>query len=179
MVDLESRIHELESRLQELEDDKAIRELLARYGYNADQGRSEAYVNLYTEDGALELSQGPGRLDHGLGPSNPAPDREVVVRHQGHEELRRFITDPKGHKVIEGNCLHFMGNNLSTRIEGDNAIAESYNMTLVRRGPEFILYNAAINRWTLSKIDGRWRIKECKRRRPGTEEFGNIHVTME
>jgi hypothetical protein len=72
-----------------------------------------------------------------------------------------------------------MGNNLTTRIDNDSATAESYNLTLIRRGGEFVLYNAALNRWTLKKIDGKWRIKECKRRRPGTKEFNKIHVTME
>jgi SnoaL-like domain len=178
--DLQERLNVLEARLHLLEDDKAMRELLARYGYNADQGRSEAYVQLFTEDGALDLTSGPGRVDHGLmPPSGPPPDREVVMRHGGQDALRRFITDSKGHKAIEGNCLHFMGNNLTTEISGDSAIAESYNMTLVRRGAEFILFNAAINRWTLVKRDGKWLIKECFRRRPGTAEFQNVLVTQE
>ena len=78
-------------------------------GYNADQGRSEAYVNIYTEDGALEASQGPGRPSLGAQDEGQDVDQEVVVRYQGHEELRAFITNPEGHKRIEGSCLHFMG----------------------------------------------------------------------
>jgi hypothetical protein len=167
----------LEERVQELEDDRAIRELLARYGYNADQGRSEAYVNLFTEDGALDITTGPGGRGAGMEPRSV--DREVINRFDGHKALRAFITDPKGHKSIEGNCLHVHGNNLTTHIDGDKAVADSYGITLVRQDAGFLLLTAAANRWTLRKTDGQWRIKECFRRRPGTEEFHKVHVTME
>src|SRR6516162_5565016 len=116
MASDENRLRVLEARLQLLEDDKAIREVLARYGYNADQGRDNAYVNLFTEDGVLDLSTGPGRPG-GNSPENagkPSPDEEVVVRYDGHDAIRGFITNPKGHKAIEGQCLHVMGNNLTT-----------------------------------------------------------------
>jgi hypothetical protein len=177
MNELEERIRLLEGRLEELEDDRAIRELLARYGFNADQGRTEAYVDMYTEDGALDLSRGPGQLQKEPGSvAKDEPQHEELVRFEGHDALHGFITDPEGHKRLEGACLHFMGNNLKTRIDGDQAVAESYNLTLLRRGTEFVLFNAAVNRWTLRKVDGEWKIKECKRRRPGTAEFGNINL---
>lgn len=55
--DLVAHIAELERRLEVAEDDRAIRQLLARYGFNADTvGRGAAYVSLYTEDGAIDAS---------------------------------------------------------------------------------------------------------------------------
>jgi hypothetical protein len=180
MDELEDRLHQLERRVEHLEDDKSIRELIARYGYTADQGWAEAYVNLFARDGALELSRGPGMPDRSeLGPNRDFPTAEVVIRFDGHDALRDFITDPDGHKRLEGSCLHFMGNNLTTHIDGDDAVAESYNFTVLRSGTSFTIYNAAINRWTLHKIDGRWRIQECKRRRPGTREYPSVLVTTE
>jgi hypothetical protein len=177
MNELEDRIRILEDRLQQLEDDRAIRELLASYGFNADQGRAEAYVDMYTEDGALDLSRGaPWAQKEGGSVPDEEREDEVVIRFEGQEALRGFITDPDGHKRLEGRCLHFMGNNLKTRINGEQAVAESYNLTLLRRENEFVLFNAAVNRWTLRKVDGQWRIKECKRRRPGTAEFGDINL---
>jgi hypothetical protein len=59
MTNMADRVKELEARIQKIEDDKAIRELLARYGYTADQGRGEAYVELYTDDGVLDMVMGP------------------------------------------------------------------------------------------------------------------------
>src|SRR5947209_3082506 len=116
---LEARLQALEARLQEVEDDRAIRELLSRYGYWADMGRDQDYVDLYTEDGAMNL--GGGSADRYGG----------IRRWEGHRELMEFITDPKGHKAICGRCMHVQGNNLSTYIKGDEAIAESYSIVLV------------------------------------------------
>jgi hypothetical protein len=56
--DLESRLLKLEARIRELEDERHIRELLARYGYNADCCRDKEYVELYTDDGVMDLSPG-------------------------------------------------------------------------------------------------------------------------
>ena len=55
-----ARLEALEARVQELEDERAIRELLARYGYTADTCKDEAFVDLYTEDGTMKLSLRPG-----------------------------------------------------------------------------------------------------------------------
>jgi hypothetical protein len=182
--EIDQRVASMETRLQELEDDREIRELLARYGYNADLGRSDAYVRLFAEDGALDVAndrtwmQGLDAVEMGGAGEDLEPD-DVVVRHQGHEALRRFIDDATNHKVIEGRSLHLMDQNLVTRIQGDAATAESYNMTLVRKGSQIVLFNASINRWTLARIEGRWRIRECLRRRPGAPGFARVLVTEE
>jgi SnoaL-like domain len=57
-VSLETRSAAREQRVQELEDERAIRELLARYGFNADACRDEASINRYTEDGVMNLVVG-------------------------------------------------------------------------------------------------------------------------
>jgi hypothetical protein len=75
--------------------------------------------------------------------------------------------------------LHVMGNNLTTRIDGDQATAESYNLALRRQGSAFFIMNAAANRWTLQKIDGRWKIEEWMLRSPGAQDFNKVHVTVE
>src|SRR4029077_15793878 len=96
--------------VKELQDDRAIREVLARYGYNADVCRDEAYVNLYTEDGGIDL---------GL------PER--MRRYEGKAQIREFINDPPSHKDSHyGRRLHVNGNNLVTHIKGDEAVANSY-----------------------------------------------------
>jgi hypothetical protein len=184
-ITADDRIEHLEARVRELEDDRVIRELLARYGFNADQGRSDAYVNLFTADGALDVAldktwvRGIEDLDVQRGAPDSGSPEDVVVRHQGHEALRRFILDPASHKAIEGMSLHLMDNNLVTRISGDSATAESYNVTLVRQGSQMVIFNASINRWTLAKVDGRWMIEECVRRRPGAPGFDRVLVTPE
>ena len=43
--DLENKILQMGARFKELEDERSIREVLSRYGYNADNGRDQAYVD--------------------------------------------------------------------------------------------------------------------------------------
>jgi hypothetical protein len=166
--DTDQRIAALEKRVRELEDDRAIRELLARYGYNADLGCSDAWVDLFTPDGAFDVAA----LKYADGHASLRAD--VIVRHEGHDALRAFILDPSSHKAIECRSLHVMDCNLRTRIAGNTATAESYNLTLVREGARTILFNASINRWTLRKMDGRWRVEECMRRRPAAPGFDRV-----
>jgi len=45
-----ARLEALEARVQELEDERAIRDLLSRYGYTADSCKDEAFVDLYTNN---------------------------------------------------------------------------------------------------------------------------------
>lgn len=180
----EDRFASLEARIHDLEEERAIRELLSRYGYAADMGHSEAYVALFTEDGALEVANDPSWLsgldvlELGTEPETARPPSDdVVVRHEGHAALRRFILDPTNHKAIEGMSLHIMDMNTSIHIDGDSAIAESYNALFVRRDSRIVLFNASVNRWTLAKQEGRWLIKECMRRRPGAPDYDRVLVT--
>jgi hypothetical protein len=166
---LEERVARLEARIEELEDDRAIRELLARYAYNADGCRDEAYVQLYTEDGAMDLSGGQGN----------------VRRWQGHEALREFITDTTGHQApgFYGRAMHVQGNNVVTHIDGDDAIVNSYSIVLAgdpNGGPKISLFSAGNNQWTLKKQGGKWLIKERRRRHIGDDWYiTNLDATPE
>lgn len=182
-ANLEGRLAALESKVQVLEDDREIRELLSRYGFNADLGRSAEWVDLWTDDGAFEVAI-PRAWEAGIGDQETidrqdaaSTGEDLVVRHEGREALDRFIRDPDSHKAIEGRSLHIMDNNLVTSVDGDVATAESYNITLVRRGSQMTLFNASINRWTLARVDGAWRIEECTRRRPGAPGFDSVLTT--
>jgi hypothetical protein len=152
--DLAARIAELEARLQLVEDDRAIRQLLARYGFNADMGRSEAYVSLYTDDGAIDVSS--------------------TTRWEGRDELMDFITNPDGHAGMVGRCMHAQGNNLVTYIDGDSAVAEAYSIVLMREDDGLHVFTCNANRWTLQKVDGAWKIRERFIRTPGAEGFTTV-----
>jgi hypothetical protein len=97
--DLVARIAELERRLEVAEDDRAIRQLLARYGFNADTvGRGAAYVSLYTEDGAIDASN--------------------TQRWEGHAALMDFITNPQVHgRMWVGVCTRWAITWLPTSME--------------------------------------------------------------
>ena len=152
-------LQEIERRLQALEDERDIRRVLVRYGFNADLGRSEAYAELFTEDGVLDLQ--PGLIE---------PSRYV-----GHDELLTMITGP-AHKAIEGHCQHQMeGPPMIVYVDGDSAVAEGYSITYVREedGTAQVLMNS-FNRWTLKRTEGDWKIRECYRRPMGSEGQADV-----
>lgn len=160
--DMHARVAALEARVRELEDERAIREVLARYGFTADTCRDEAYVDLYTDDGAIDLVIADQQMYPG------------VVRFEGKDELRRFIADPGAHHRpgFYGRSMHLMGNNVAMRVEGDRAVANSYSMTM-QADPEQVvdILSVANNQWQLERVDGRWLIKERRRREIGSEEY--------
>jgi hypothetical protein len=162
-------VEDLERRVRRLEDESSLRALLCRYSFNADLGRSRDYVDLYTEDGAVDIVQ-----------PNPLDGRPDTVRFEGHEELLvKFITGI-GHRNIEGRCQHYMREPLILYIDGDVAEAEGYSFVLAVEGPsgstrqdegrriiEFV--TAAFNHWRFRRVGLEWKIVEFISRPIGSE----------
>jgi hypothetical protein len=167
------RVNDLTGRVALLEDDRAIRELLSRYGYYADLGRDDDWINLFTPDGEIEVAVDASWLD-GTPGSESTPEGDRVLRGSGPEGLRTFIEDPKGHQMIVGRCLHLMNQNLSIRVDGDVATAESYNITLIRKTSRTELLNGSLSHWSFERHSTGWLIKSCIRRRPGAKGFGHF-----
>jgi hypothetical protein len=168
LADLKREVELLKTRVRELEDDREIRELLARYGFLADQGLDEEFVGLFTDDGEMELTA-PGV-------------RDKVVGWRGHDGLLSFITG-QDHKTdphlvkAEGRRMHGQGNNLRTYIDGDVAVAESYSLVLTKGEDGKIDLDGGSNRWTLHRVDGRWKIRKRMRRGMGMASFHEAYVT--
>lgn len=169
--ELEATAARLQKRLTELEDDKQIREVLSRYGFTADGGRDQEYVDLYTDDGSMNsittMAFGSGY------------DGAIVFN--GKNEIMNFITDPKAHKAIQGRCMHIQGNNLATVISEDEARASSYSFVLIKTSESdesISIRSSGFNVWTLKKTDGKWLIKERMRRPIGTREAHELLQQM-
>ena len=153
---LEGLVKGLQGQVTELQDERAIRELLARYGFNADMDRTDAFVGLYTKDGGIDL--GPGD------------------RYMGHDSVRKWIstrparTDPGVH----GKRVHLQGNNVVCHIKGDEAIVNSYSLPMFLEppgSPQKYRMSAGVNRWTLKKMGGKWLIQERWRRELGAPDY--------
>ena len=169
---LEAKIKSLAARVTELEDERELRELLARYGYNADVCRDEEYIDLYTDDGIMNLGD---TLDASDGTRSPG-----IRRWEGKVGLTEFIKDPKGHSHPDayGKRMHVQGNNVACHIKGDEAIVNSYSIVLLRKGDDVALVSAGNNEWAMRKVNGKWHIKERIRRHIGGEEYhGNLEAT--
>ena len=168
---LNARLEALEARITAYEDERAIRELLARYGILGDVCRDEEWVSLFTDDGVMDVSLAGL---HGM-PSLLRP------RSVGHDELREFVSNPAGHHQpgYYGKCMHAQGLNTVVHVQGTSATANSYSLLLKHDGEHLVLLNAANNEWKLRKEGGTWHIEERRCRSVGDEQYvGNIESTL-
>ena len=92
--------------------------------------------------------------------------RPGIRRWEGRVGLTEFITDPTGHKHPDqyGKRMHVQGNNVVCHIKGDEAIVNSYSIVLLRKGDDVTLNSAGNNEWAMRKVNGKWLIKERRRR---------------
>jgi hypothetical protein len=157
----EDRLERLERRLAELEDERTIREMISRYAHFADLGYDDAWVGQWAEDGVYDLIT---VLRNGIGYAGR-------VVHEGRAELYEHMRDPVAAKAMEGRALHVQNLNLAIRVTGDDAVAESYSMTLMREGDATVLHSAGMIRWEFRRIDGAWRISVKKRRPIGDRDM--------
>jgi ketosteroid isomerase-like protein len=147
------RIAVLEKRLAILEDKEKIREVLARYGYNADLGRSDEYVNVWTKDGVYDLDAG---------------------KLEGEAAIREMISSPTGaHKSqIENRSMHTVCN-LHIGIEGDTAWAEGYSVVWVKgEDGKAAPWTVGYNHWEFRRSGDGWLMTLRRRRDVGGPVWG-------
>lgn len=154
----------LEARLRELEDDREIRELLARYGYYADAPLDEEYFGLFTEDCVMDVSSGRDE------------DPYEIVRWEGLAQMRRFLSERTAQhdNGFYGRSFHVQGNNLAVRVTGDDAVANGYSFIFHQDGPTLKLLSASLNAWAFRREDGRWKIQMRKRRMAGAPDAKEV-----
>ena len=157
------RLAALERRIAELEDERALRDLLTSYSFGADVFRGPDWVALFTADGTYDL-----------GAANV--EGAYSGRFRGPDDLLALITGPG--MPPAGRAQHFHGP-MSFAIDGDHASAESYSITYqLDAADRCEVYCLGFNRWTFRREDGRWRIAERHRRELGSgaqrEVIGSI-----
>jgi hypothetical protein len=161
-ADVLSRLEVLERRVLDLEDERAIRELLTQFGKVMDVGSIDDFVGLFTADGAIDLAMGKSYGEFA-----------VTRRWEGSDQLHDFLADPEGlwDKSWWGSVMHVQGNNVEITIDGDDALATGYAISLISRDGGMHVIGASANRWQLRRTDGRWLILERKFRPVGHEHF--------
>lgn len=164
VADVDDRLAALEARVQELEDDRAIREVLARYGYYADAPLDDEYFALFTEDCVMDVSSGRG------------DDPYEIVRWEGLDAMREFlrVRTAAHDNDFYGRSMHVQGNNLAVRIDGDTAVANGYSFIFHQDGPTLRLLSASLNEWHLRRQGARWLIQERKRRMAGAPDAADV-----
>ncbi|GAB3004872.1 nuclear transport factor 2 family protein [Mycobacterium bourgelatii] len=134
----EERLAELERRLQQIEDERAIERLIASYGPLVDAGAAEATAALWATNGSYDVEGWPMRS---------RADVEAMVRSDAHQGL------------IGRGCCHFLGPAVVS-VDGDEAAAVCESLLVVKRGEHFVVARAGANRFILRRNDNQWQIVE-------------------
>src|SRR5215813_4800735 len=106
MTDLERTVADLVRRVQALEDEVAIRDVITRYGTAADAGDAAGAAAVFTEDGVYDVDVG---------------------RMEGREAVRALIGGER-HQAMVGRCAHQMGP-FVIRLENQRAVATDRKST--------------------------------------------------
>ncbi|MEV0670394.1 nuclear transport factor 2 family protein [Mycobacterium sp. NPDC050441] len=134
----ESRLHDLERRLQALTDQVEVTQLIASYGPLVDAGAATDVAELWSVDGSYDVE---GWQMHSRA------DVEAMVNSDAHQTL-----------IARGAC-HFLGPARVT-LDGDTAEAVCESLLMVHRDGKWIVARAGANHFTLRRIDGRWQIAQ-------------------
>jgi hypothetical protein len=151
-----------------LEDERAIRALLARYAFHADRCLDDAWVSIFAEDGVIDIDVGD--VSEG-----------TTYQHRGTAELREWISRMHQREGFRpGKMMHLPLCNLVSYIDHDTAVADTYSVVIQHEDGETALQSAGNNEWRLVKVDGRWLIRERRRRSIGSAAYlRNLEATPE
>jgi uncharacterized protein (TIGR02246 family) len=132
----DDRIAELEARLRQVEDERAIERMIASYGPLVDAGEADATADLWAVDGTYDVEGWP---------MHSRDDVATMVRSDAHQGL------------IGRGCSHFLGPVVVT-VDGDHAVAVCESVLFVKATKGFHAWRAGANHFRLERRDGRWQI---------------------
>ena len=132
----EDRLAALEARVQMLEDQLAVQQLLNRWGPAVDTGDSAAAAALWTDDGVLQ-----SEISYLDGPAGVA----AMVESDGQQAL------------IDQGCAHVQAFPLIT-VDGDRATATGYSRVyLHQEDGSYAVWRVSANRWEFTRTSDGWR----------------------
>lgn len=132
----EERFRTVERRLQRLEDERAIEQMIARYGPLVDAGEADAAAALWAEDGTYQVEG-------------------WTMRNRA--EVAAMVRSPEHQSLIGHGCCHFLGPAVVT-VNGDEAVAVCESVLLVHRDGRFMVARAGANHFRLRRTDRQWQI---------------------
>jgi hypothetical protein len=136
MTDLETVVTALQERVQRLDDQAAIYQIIANYGPAADSGWSEMAASLWTEDGIYDAQVGAW---------------------QGRPAIAGMIAGETHQNYIHEGCAHILTMPYIT-IDGDTAVATCYGQLMRIDGDNFRVWRVTATRWELHRDPDGWRI---------------------
>ncbi len=129
----------IEERLQLLEDNDAIRQIVSAYSYSVDGLNAESVGNLYTADGVYAVAD-----------MAPFVGRDRVAA----------ITADKGHRELVANGCAHVSLPPYIEVECDQAVATCHTMVARKGDDGFYIWRLSASRIELLREDdGEWRIQ--------------------
>jgi len=150
--DLRATVEALTRRVQALEDQLEITQLVAQYGPAVDSGSGEAAAALWAEDGTFEVA--------GYSLMRGRPDIAAMVHDPGHQSL---IRNGCGHVLTVPHIV----------VDGDQATGRSHalNIRWDASAGRFWVGRVSANTWRWVRTAHGWRIAErVNANLDGTEE---------
>ena len=144
--DMLARLDDLSRRVARLEDERAVVDVLTRYGFAVDSDEADATAALYAEDCTVEL------------------DGRIAMRSRA--DMAAMVRGP-GHQSLLPRCAHQMGP-FSVRVDGDHATATGYGRVYLSTDDGFRVWRVSAGRWELHRRDGGWEITRRWTRAIGT-----------
>lgn len=131
----------LERRVRALEDRAEIADLIARYGPAADSGDADAVAAIWEEDGTYQFD-------------------DTVLDAEG---IRELVAIPTHVEYLRRGCAHILS---APRIEidGDDAVAVTHSVVMLREGERWIGERVSANRWELHRTAQGWRVRARRNR---------------
>ena len=136
-TELAEQLAALTRRVQTLEDERAVIDVLTRYGFAVDSDDAEGTAALYAEGCTVEID--------GRTAMRARADVAAMVRGSGHQS-------------ILPNCSHQMGP-FSVRVDGDTAVATGYGTVYLRTDEGFRVFRVSAGRWELARRSHGWEIE--------------------
>ena len=148
MTDLEQTVASLVDRVERLEDELAIRNLIVRYGFAVDVGDAEHAAGVFMPDGVYDVDVG---------------------RMEGRDAVAAMVRGTR-HQSMVGHCAHQMGPVIVERGSGGRAVATGYSRVYLHTHAGTHVYRVSLNRWELVKRDGEWLVAHRTTRVLGNDE---------
>jgi hypothetical protein len=139
----------VEERLQQLEDQLAIYQLMMTYGPCVDSGSPDETAGLWTVDGEYDAGT-------------------QIMR--GREEIGAMVVGDQHQSFVHNGCAHLISPPLVV-IDGDTAVATGYSQLLLRDndderiggvwpggGRPYRVQRITANRWEFERTDEGWRV---------------------
>lgn len=160
-------IKDLAARVQKVEDELAVRNLMVRYSLAVDGGDASAAKSLFTEDSIYDVAS----PDTGMEAERGEFRASYIM--EGPGDIAAMVEGP-GHQSLLPNSAHTLGPD-EVWLDGDTAYATGYSRLYLREGDDFRLLRLSINSWTFKRqSDGAWLIHHRATRPRGGAEAHQI-----